>query len=192
MQNPAARGDEAARARLLPLQSFVDRRETVSHGFEWGAQDFDRLGVQAHADEGGARLAVPAGAALAGKERQHGQPVAVGFKASQLPFDLFSIQLQRLLAPGVNVPAVRERAADDYVTAAGAITPEPLRDAHGARSADVDRDDFRSEPARTDVARRAVADGREPGQPAQNRPPFRIFILQPDERLIAVRAFSQR
>ena len=80
--------------------------------FQAGAQDGDGRGAEPHADDRAAGVVGPTRIAFASPERQHGQPMAVGFDRGDLGLDLVELrELERAAQPVEQAAAVVERAA---------------------------------------------------------------------------------
>ncbi len=142
-----------------------------------------------------AAIATPARRPLAGEERQHREPVAIGRARGQRALDRRVVgQLQQIAAPRVHVAALGRGATDDGDRAVDAIAPEALHararlrrdDAQRRRGADVQRDARAVGAIGADVARHAVADRGEPRHGAQARPPARPRAAQPAASFLTI------
>src|SRR5262249_36866253 len=152
--------------------------------------------VQREACERRTSVATPADAPLTGEKWQRRQAVAVGRdtvdRASQLV--IAGRKRQRLATPREHVAALGRRPADETPRTIDAISPEAprrlrrraepldLRQSHGGRCADIERDPVGSGAVGADVRAGAVAVSRVPAHPRELWPAGGIAADEPCRR----------
>src|SRR5437867_4152757 len=175
----AARRDDRGLWSGARRQQVVDEREPERHSLECRAGDLERRRVEPQARDDTDPVAPPAGSALAGPVRQHGEAVVRGRQRGERRLDLVvPRQLQHLPTPRVDVAPLGGRAPEERAAAVEPVAPEAVG-RHGRGGGhypqrggrpDVEGDARGVDAVRADVAGGDVAHGGKPVHPAERGP----------------------
>jgi hypothetical protein len=187
----AARGDELLGAGHDGIEDAGEQGEAERDGLHARAQDVGRARGEGEAEDGAAREGRPARAALAREERQDRQAVGVGGQSRDLGIEGgVGVEAQGFEQPGEEAARVVERAAEHHAVGVDAVAPGAPGDAQvgrapggaqGAGGADHEGEAILGHAAAADVAARAIAVERVPGDVRERWPAGGVLGAQAGE-----------
>jgi hypothetical protein len=174
----------------------VEEGKAVGYGFLASAEKMGGTGVEGEAEDGGAGIGSPAGAALARYEREDGEAMGVGGQGGGFVSKGGAIGGgEEGTEPIEEVAAFGEGAAEEGGVAVKAVAPEAGRDgrdvsgqedAHRAAGAYLHGDLFRAGAAATQIAGDAVAYAGEEGDVTEVGPPGGEGCAEAAEGVVSV------
>ena len=155
----------------------MNHGQAQRHRFEVRLEYIEAAGIAADSVDGAGGIWLPARAALAGQQGQHGQAVTIGRALLQFGIQRIRRAQQVFHQPLIDVAAFAGGAADQGHIGADQVAPKPgrqnfnfLDDAQGGGGADGEGDLAGGDRAGADVGGRAIAQRQEKGDIAELGP----------------------